>query len=200
MGKLIILNGSPRAAKSNSKRYAEIFSQHYQSPVEYFNISKQNHNEISDVLSDCSDVLLVFPLYVDGIPVTLLNFLKTLEKKQIQNTTCVSVLVNCDLYESEQNDVAVEMIKLFCRQNGWLFGSTLRIGSGEAILDTPFKFMVVSKIKKLCHSIYKKEYQELHTSMPITKKMYLKASTTYWINYGKKNGITEEQMKTMQIE
>ncbi len=36
--------------------------------------------------------------------------------------------------------------------------------------------------------------------MPITKKMYLKASTTYWINYGKKNGITEEQMKTMQIE
>ena len=30
-------------------------------------------------MNDFSDMLLVFPLYADGIPATLLNFLKSLE-------------------------------------------------------------------------------------------------------------------------
>lgn len=36
--------------------------------------------------------------------------------------------------------------------------------------------------------------------MPISKKMFIKASTIYWENYGKKNGISKEQMEIMQIE
>ena len=30
--------------------------------------------------------------------------------------------------------------------------------------------------------------------------MFVKASTKYWIQYGAKNGVTAEQMATMQIE
>lgn len=36
--------------------------------------------------------------------------------------------------------------------------------------------------------------------MPLPKKLFIKASTSYWENYGKKNGITPEQMATMDIE
>lgn len=36
--------------------------------------------------------------------------------------------------------------------------------------------------------------------MPIPKKMFIKASTDYWMNYGKKNGISKEQMEIMEIE
>ncbi len=200
MGSILILNGSPRAPRSNSKRYAALFSENCKARTAYFNISSKNHVELCSKLEEFSDLLLVFPLYADGIPVTLLNFLKTLEQNPPANKPNVSVLVNCGFLESRQNDVAVRMIGLFCRQNGYRFGSVLKIGSGEAILDTPFRLLVLWKIKKLAASIQSAKYCTLQTTMPLSKKMFLKASTAYWTNFGKRNGITKEQMETMQIE
>ena len=200
MGSVIILNGSPRAPKSNSKRYAELFVKSCECKTEYYNITKNNHEELCGKLGDFSDVLLVFPLYADGIPVTLLNCLKNLEKNPPLQKPTISVLINCGFFEYRQNDTAVNMIELFCKQNGYRMGSVLKIGSGEAILDTPFKVFVTRKIKKLAASVSNEKYCTQHATMPITKGMFLKASTTYWTNYGKKNGITKEMMETMKIE
>ncbi len=200
MGKIIILNGSPRAPKSNSRRYAEIFVQHCSCENEYFNILKTNHHELCSRLSGFTDLLFVFPLYADGIPVTLLNFLKTLEQNPPRNKPVVSILINCGFLEYRQNDTAVKMIELFCKQNGYRLGSVLKIGSGESILDTPFRLLAVRQIKKLSASITKAKYRVLQTTMPLTPNMFVKASTSYWINYGKKNGITKEQMESMEIE
>ena len=200
MGSIIILNGSPRAPKSNSIRYAELFVKSCDCKTEYYNITKNNHEELCGKLGDFSDVMFVFPLYADGIPVTLLNFLKNLEKNPPLQKPTISVLINCGFFEYRQNDTAVNMIELFCKQNGYRMGSVLKIGSGEAILDTPFKVFVTRKIKKLGASVSNGKYCTQHATMPITKGMFLKASTAYWTNYGKKNGITKEMMETMKIE
>lgn len=200
MGKMMILNGSPRAPKSNSKRYAEIFAQYYKEEIQYRNITKTNHKELCDEIKNVSDILLVFPLYADAIPVTLLNFLKTLEQNPPEQKPIISILINCGFLEYMQNDVAVKMIQLFCKQNGYTLGSILKIGSGEAILDSPFAWFAKRGIKKLASSIMKKQYTTLHTAMPLTKKLFVKASTSYWLAYGKKNGATKEEMQTMQIE
>lgn len=200
MGNIIILNGSPRAAKSNSKHYAAIFTESCGGNTAYFNILKTNHLALCEKLDGFSDVLFVFPLYADGIPVTLLNFLKALEQNPPKNKLVVSVLINCGFLEYRQNDTAVLMMELFCKQNGYRFGSVLKIGSGEAILGTPFKRLVTRKIKRFARSIAQKKYCTLHTAMPLTRGMFVRASTAYWTNYGKKNGVTKEQMETMQIE
>ena len=147
-----------------------------------------------------SDVLLVFPLYADGIPVTLLNFFKSLEENPPRHKPVVSVLINCGFIEPEQNDVAVKMGRLYCRNHGYPTGSVLKVGSGEAFLTTPFRFLVEGKIKKLAASIASAEYRELRVTMPLPKRMFIKASSTYWEEYGKKNGVTREDMETMQIE
>lgn len=200
MGKLIILNGSPRAPKSNSRQYADIFRKNCKIDVDYFPISKTNHLDLCAKLDLYSDLLFVFPLYADGIPVTLLNFLKTLEKNPPKKKPTISMIINCGFTEPEQNNVAVQMIQIFCKLNGYSFGSTLKIGSGEAILETPFSFLVTSKMKKLSSSIIQKQYRTFQTTMPLPKKTFIRASTAYWINYGKKNGISKEQMETMKIE
>ena len=36
--------------------------------------------------------------------------------------------------------------------------------------------------------------------MPLSKKTYIKASTNYWIAYGKLHDVTKEQMENMNIE
>ena len=200
MGKVIIINGSPRAPRSNSKEYGEIFSSYYKGQADTFNITKNNHKEICSKIEDYTDILLVFPLYADGLPVTMLNFLKVLEENPPKNKPKVSVIVNCGFIEPEQNNGCIDMVKLFCKQNTYEFNSVLLIGGGEAILGTPFKIFVKWKIKKLAKSIYNNTVENLSVTMPISKNMYLKASTNYWINYGKRNGITKSQMETMKIE
>ncbi len=200
MENIIILNASPRAPKSNSKIYAQIFQKYSKLPTEYFNINKLNHMEICNKIEQFSQVLFVFPLYADSIPVTLLNFLKTLENNPPKNKPVISVLINCGFIEPEQNDTAVKIMQIFCKQNGYVFGSVLKIGSGEAILETPFRFFVSRKIKKLASSLKNKNYGVFKTTMPISKNTFIKASTNYWINYGKKNGVSKEEMQTMKIE
>ena len=40
----------------------------------------------------------------------------------------------------------------------------------------------------------------LKVTMPLPKRVYLSASTKYWEEYGRKNGVSKEKMETMQIE
>lgn len=200
MDKVMILNGSPRAPRSNSKEYARWFAQVCPSETETYAITRNNHLELCQAAEHCDHLLLVFPLYADGIPVTLLNFLKTLEEHPPRHKPTVSVLINCGFLEPEQNEVAVSMVELFCKANGYPFGSVLSIGSGEAILNTPFRGLVGRKLKQLAASMARGKGRRLKVTMPLPKGLFLKASTSYWENYGKRNGVTRAQMETMDIE
>ena len=91
----MIINGSPRAPKSNSKKYSEIFMRYSQQPCDYFNISSSNHTELIPQMSNYTDILLVFPLYADSLPVGLLNFLKHLEENSPLHKPTISILINC---------------------------------------------------------------------------------------------------------
>lgn len=200
MGKIMIINGSPRAPKSNSRRYAQIFLKYVKKETVYYTITKSNHEKLCQLTEECSDVIFMFPLYADGIPVTVLNFLKTWEQHPSVQKPTVSVLINCGFLEYEQNEIAIKMMQLFCRQNGYPWGSVLKIGSGEAILDSPFHFLVTRKIKKLAQAICKKKTVTLKTTMPLPKSFFVAASTQYWTKYGEKYGTSQKEMQTMKIE
>lgn len=200
MGNVMIINASPRAPKSNSKQYAQLFSKYCGLDTEYCEVKKSNHLTLCKMIGNYSDILFVFPLYADSIPVTLLNFLKTLEENVPLKKPTISVVINCGFLEPYQNDIAVKMLQLFARKNGYPFGSVFKIGSGEAILTTPFQIFLNARMRKFCISIATQRYKTFQVTMPIPKKIFLKASTTYWENYGKKNGISKEQMERMEIE
>ena len=200
MARIMILNGSPRAPRSNSKKYAALFAQACPAETVYREITRGNHGTLCREIEGFSDLLLVFPLYADGIPVTLLRFLKALEAAPPSPRLTVSMMVNCGFLEPGQNDIAVEMVRLFCEKSGCRFGSVLEIGSGEAILETPFAGMVRRKIGKLADSIARGTHRSWKVTMPLPKRWFIRASTAYWESYGKRNGVTKEQMATMEIE
>ena len=200
MGRVLILNGSPRAPRSNSKSYAEYFASSWEGEAEYCEIRADNHLALCGKLDGVSDVLLVFPLYADAIPVTLLNFLKFLEAHPPRSHPAVSVLINCGFLEPRQNEVAVRMVHLFCRKNQYPIGSVLKIGSGEAIWNSPFRFLAERKIRMLAKAIGQGRHQTLHITMPLMKRLFARAAASYWEDYGKRFGTTKEQMQTMEIE
>ena len=200
MAELMIVNGSPRAPRSHSKRYAELFSASYPGSTIYENIIPNNHQDLCDRMGEVSRLLVVFPLYADAIPVPLLNFLKFLEAHPPRQKPTVSVLINCGFLEPEQNEVAVRMMRLFCRKNQYPFGSVLMIGSGEAILDTPFRVLAAGKIRRFAHSVALGDPRSFQITMPLPKGLFVRAAGSYWEQYGKKYGTSKEQMQTMQIE
>lgn len=200
MDSILILNGSPRAPRSNSKRYAQLFSEACPLETVYFDLIKTEQAKVLEAMEETSRVLLVFPLYVDGLPVVLLEFLKYLEEHPPENRPTLSVLINCGFLELEQNNIAVEMIRLFARKNGYPMGAVLKIGGGEAILDTPFRGFARAKIRALARAVAKDRERVMGVTMPLPKKLFLKASSRYWEAYGRKNGVTREQMETMEIE
>lgn len=200
MAEITVINASPRAPRSNSKIYAGIFSNKCKTETEYLELNRKNGKALAESAAKCRKLVLVFPLYADGIPVTLLNFLKLLEENPPAVKPEVSMIVNCGFLECSQNDVAVEQIRIFCETNGYTFGSALRIASGEAIAKTPFKFLVVRKIKKFAEAVEKGSRRELKVTMPLTKKTFLKAADVYWLNLGKMNGLTKEDMSKPEIE
>ena len=200
MEQVMILNASPRAPRSNSKEYANLFSARCSLPCQYFALKGQPAAHLIQEMEHFSHLLLVFPLYVDSLPVELLAFLEEVQRNPPKNKPRLSVLINCGFLEPEQNQVAVDMVRLFCAQNGFAFGSVLQVGSGEAILGTPFAFLVKGKLKKLARAIRTGRPGVWRVTMPLPKKTFLGASTRYWVNYGAQNGITREQMDTMEIE
>ena len=200
MGKLLIVNGSPRAPRSNSKQYTAIFRKAYPGDTDEYLVTAKKHTALCDGLQNYTDILLVFPLYADGLPAVLLSFLEVMASRLPAEKPTIHVLVNCGFIEPEQNLVACDILRLFCRQTGCPFGSVLRIGSGEAILQTPFAFMVKRKIRQLAKAVTRGTPRELQVTMPLSKESYIKASTKFWLRRGEENHITKQQMETMKIE
>ena len=200
MEKLLIINGSPRAKKSNSGRYAEIFKTHYKGKTSEYIVASRKHEVLFEKINYYSDILFVFPLYCDSVPTILLDFLKSLSQYKSEHKPTVHVMINCGFIEPKQNFTAVEIMRLFAKQSGYPFGSILCIGSGEAILDTPFRFCVERKIRSFARSVKKGQKKFASVTMPLTKKIFVRASTNYWIKYGERNGITKMEMETMEIE
>lgn len=198
MGHLMIINGSPRAPHSNSKRYAKLFQKIWGQPAEEYAIMENKPDW--QKIQKAAHLLLVIPLYADSLPVQLLQFLKDLTHHLPQTRPTMHVLINCGFLEPEQNSIAVEIIQFYCKENQIPYGMTLCIGAGEAILNTPFRFLVKRKLKAFAHGIQKGRHKQLNVTMPLTKNQFIRASTQYWIQYGQKNKITKEQMETMKIE
>lgn len=200
MGNLIILNGSPRAPRSHSRRYAEAFSACYPGQTDCFDLIRTDRQALCAQIGDASGVLFVFPLYADALPVPLLNFLKFLEDHPPRQKPPVSVLINCGFLEPRQNEIAVQMMRLFCRRNQYPFGSVLMMGSGEAIWDSPFRFLATRKIRRFAGSVARGTQETFQVTMPLTKRIFVRAAASYWEQYGKKHGVSKQQMQTMQIE
>lgn len=170
MGKVMIINASPRAPKSNSKQYANLFAKYCRLDTEYYEVKKSNHLTLCQMIENYSDIVFVFPLYVDSVPVTLLNFLKAMEDNALLKKPTISVVINCGFIEPYQNDIAVKMLQLFARKNGYPYGSTFKIGSGEAILTTPFRIFLKERMKRFAVSIERQRYNDFQVTMPISKK------------------------------
>ncbi|HZK87662.1 MAG TPA: hypothetical protein VFC27_00795 [Anaerovoracaceae bacterium] len=202
MDQTVIINGSHRAPLSNSRRYTKYLMKFLKTDSKEFLLNKNNYDEISKELFSAQTAILIFPLYVDCIPSILLGFLNRLEKlgEKYKSRPTVYIIINCGFIENEQNEVAISMMEYYLKKNSFRYGGVLSIGSGEAILDSPFRGMVTGKIKKIAKAIENGETISIKTQMPISKGFFVKAGNKYWSIKGASHGKTKMEMQTMEIK
>ena len=134
--KITVINGSPKAVKSNS----EILENYLSSLLKeneikkYYSISFKLNDKIKNEIYNSDVLIFLFPLYVDGIPSNLLKLLVEFEKeKVIKSGSKIYCAVNNGFYEGKQNRLAILQMKNWCEKVKADWGQGIGVGAGELL-------------------------------------------------------------------
>lgn len=143
--KTVYLTLSPKKRWSNSSYLTAVsrpfagkdtISIHYEGP--------KNHPAIFDALKTAEQLVLVMPLYVDGIPGHVLTLMEAIEQncKEVHPSLKVYAMINCGFYEGQQCEFAMEMVECWCLRCGFSFMGGRGIGAGEMFGVLRLNFVV----------------------------------------------------------
>lgn len=143
--KLLSINGSPKAVNSTSAAILDRLEASFGSGWEKKRIRAVPavaHGRIEPEDLDSDILLVAFPLYVDGLPAPLLQWLmlyreavaaRKHSEPEWYSRTRVFAVGNCGFYEGAQNEQALRIIRNFAQSSGLVFGAGLGIGCGGMI-------------------------------------------------------------------
>lgn len=133
--KILILNGSPKKKSSTSKLLGKmtglLLTGH---KIQYASLrTKSEYPAIMQQLTDIDALILAAPLYVDGIPSHVLEFLQQAADYCVKNDChfFVYAISNNGFIEGIHNKSHLRMYECWCRRAGLTWGGGVGIGGGE---------------------------------------------------------------------
>ncbi|WP_438435187.1 flavodoxin family protein [Gorillibacterium sp. sgz500922] len=137
--KIVLVNGSPKPAKSNSGFLLAALEPLVAEGNELVSL-RVNPKPLlpSQVEELCSAdaIVLAFPLYVDAIPSQLMSVLvevEALRRRDSSKRVRVYALINNGFYEGQQSRIAVDILRHWCDRCGFQFGMAVGQGAGEML-------------------------------------------------------------------
>lgn len=157
--KVLILNGSPKKKGSTSKflgKMAGVLLAGCQ--IQYASLrAKSEYPKILQQLKDIDALVLAAPLYVDGIPSHVLEFLQQAEVFCVENSChfFVYAISNNGFIEGSHNKSHLKMYECWCRRAGLTWGGGVGIGGGEMFhclaVYYPIAFTVLIAVNLVKH-------------------------------------------------
>lgn len=204
--KTILLNGSMRGDKANSKHFLDRLSKDLKGDVESINLSQyiNKQDELVKLLLSAGKIVLGFPLYVDGIPGQVLRIMEKLEKTNPQTGVKIYSVINMGFYESSQIKNAMKQVKNWCRQSGYEYCGGVAVGAGEMVgqfTQTPKgsknpgknAFDGLDKLSEKINDAAKVDdiYAD---SYLFPRALYMLAANSGWPKSGKQNGLKKKDL------
>jgi multimeric flavodoxin WrbA len=130
-GKTVFLNCSLRGEEANSKKFLDVLADNVEGEKENINLMAYSTklDELADILMTAEKIVFGMPLYVDGVPSTVLRIMEKLEAKGVSNKKIYAV-ANMGFYESKQIRNLLSMMKTWCDECGIEYGGGIAIGAG----------------------------------------------------------------------
>ena len=203
--KISVINGSPKAIKSNS----EILGNYLSSLLKeneikkYYSISFRLNDENKNEIYNSDVLIFLFPLYVDGIPSNLLKLLVEFEKeKVIKSGTKIYCIANNGFYESKQNRLAILQIKNWCEKVKADWGQGIGVGAGELLPYLKKYPLGQGPLKNLgkvldefsANIITLKSDKDIYINPNWLKSLYFFQGSISWILKGRKNNLRVREL------
>lgn len=102
-----------------------------------------DHKRIIDEIEDTDSIVFAMPLYVDGVPSHVLNFLKEVEAKykKLNSEKRIYVIANNGFIEGRQNEPLMQVMENFCDRAGFNWCGGLGIGGG--VMMNVMRIMII---------------------------------------------------------
>ncbi|MFQ5560021.1 MAG: NAD(P)H-dependent oxidoreductase [Nitrospinota bacterium] len=177
-----------------------------------FRVVKEIYNEegrarMVQELSTTDILILASPLYVDSLPAPVIKTLELIcsQRKVQKNAKKIQFcsILNCGFPESQQNDVAFAICRLFARDSKMQWVGGLSIGEGGVIGGEPFRkkqFMYRKLTRALEMSaealslgkVIPYEARALTEKTFIPPWLYIWVAERSWRSQAKKNGVLKK--------
>ncbi|MCL2336694.1 MAG: NAD(P)H-dependent oxidoreductase [Firmicutes bacterium] len=207
MNKIVAINGSPKLKYSASgillSQVAAIMGIEFPVYQATKLVNQANDPEMTAIMSDIltADTLLIaFPLYIDALPAPLLKVCTLLEQAAAnpagKKLPRVYAIANCGFYEAENNRLALDMLKNFCRRSGLGWGYGIGIGAGGSVssqspntFDGPLAnvYAALSELVKTMAN-HSSPGQNLFLTPQIPRAEYLQGANKAWEQAADKYG------------
>ncbi|BBM50389.1 hypothetical protein [Leptotrichia wadei] len=203
--KISIINGSPKAIKSNS----EILGSYLSSLLKeneikkYYSISFRLNDENKNEIYNSNVLIFLFPLYVDGIPSNLLKLFVEFEKEKVVNpATRVYCIVNNGFYEGKQNRLAILQMKNWCEKVKANWGQGIGVGAGELLPYLKKYKLGQGPLKNLGNVLDEfssniltlKSDEDIYINPNWLKSLYFFQGTISWILKARKNNLRVREL------
>lgn len=189
----LYINGSPRLENSNSNYFLNRIKDNEKIKFIY-------RDKFSDILKNITEVdtiILCFPLYVDGPPCKVIEFMEYINDNNIDISNIkIYTIINSGFWEAKHNRTASLIVENFANSNEAKYMGTFNIGAGEIVgkrdkvklyklVSIPFLF----KIRKFKNSINDGSKIKLETTIrPMSKRLYVFMANINWKRQMVRNG------------
>ncbi|GFZ32311.1 hypothetical protein CSC2_28370 [Clostridium zeae] len=207
MTKICFINGSPRGKNSASKNLIDELCKITSNAIKETNHISLNNKFDYEVVTDSDAIVIAFPLYVDTLPSSVIEFLEDLELFA-RNTTKhpkVYAIVNCGFFEGFQTKNAMVLLENFCLKTGFIWRFGIGIGAGEFMRSTKDIIPINSDIKREVYNSFielnkdivnnKHDSKEnLFISPNFPKSEFIASADNGWVEFAKNFSVSKEQL------
>ena len=133
---ILFLNGSPKRITSASQYFLNLIRiQSVRCKTKQMKLQPKAYDEIFNQFGQIDALVIALPVYVDGVPSHVLQFMTEAERflKESNYSFKLYVISNCGFYEGTQCKHALSIMRSFCKKAGLIWGGGLGIGGGEML-------------------------------------------------------------------
>ena len=131
--KTLLLELSPKPKRSTSKYLLSHLRVTLGKDVIRKKLKQSEYENIYNLMNECDNVVFATPIYVDGLPGSVVKFLEYLQTKEFKENIKLYAISNCGFYEGHQNKNSLKMIEAFCITKNISYMGGVGVGAGEMI-------------------------------------------------------------------
>ncbi len=206
--RITAINGSPKGEQSNSREVITILQRLLPPETEWKDVSSIKQKEPMnsaewESLFEAEVLLIAFPLYVDELPASLMQFLAGYEeaykaRRGNRPAQRVFAVANCGFYEGFQNELALKIIEHFCESTGLSWCGGAGLGTGEMIRglrnvpeEAGIRKPIIQALQTIAETIASNGVlaENIYTQHKFPWLLYKLAGEAGWRKEIKKNGL-----------